>query len=251
LNLVMQGPPVDSTEMKEQILQLLSEFDTFAVMAFVASQDDAMAAVQALDDLMRDQYWKQKQLASTIALGRIGAQHALASAERIEAANADLAFQLRCKAKGFCYNLASFTWSGWREPEIEISPADEAIGLDAARANLRLAQVLSRGDLPMSRAHWMLGGQLISAGAFAQAIENFEFGARFAQAAGSKDDELLCIAFARLAHRLAHPESGEQQVTQAVEELKSLKDGESFANQVTTALDVFAKRESLAGRTGL
>ena len=40
-----------------------------------------------------------------------------------------------------------------------VGPTDELVGLEAAKLNLRLAVELSRGDLPLSRAYWVLGAQ--------------------------------------------------------------------------------------------
>src|SRR5471032_652527 len=99
--------------MKERILQLLRERDSSAAIEFAFANADPLAAVAALDELMRDLYWKQKDLAGAVAIGRAAAHHALTSAAAFASTNPDPAIQLRGKAKGFYYNLASFTWRGW------------------------------------------------------------------------------------------------------------------------------------------
>lgn len=38
-------------------------------------------------------------------------------------------------AKGVIYNLALYTWPGWKEPGIAIGPGEIAQGLDAAKAS--------------------------------------------------------------------------------------------------------------------
>ncbi len=77
----------------------------------------------------------------------------------------ELANKLRSGAKGCADDFASYAWSGWDEPGITITQADRAAGFDAARVNLRLAIELERGDLPTSRAHWMVGAYYLETGA--------------------------------------------------------------------------------------
>jgi hypothetical protein len=227
--------------MKEAILQLLREQDTFAVIDFAARQSHAMAVILALDELMRDLYWKQKDLPASIAMGRIGAQHALAAASRMKSENPALAAELRGKAKAFCYNLASFAWSGWGEQGHVVTASDEAMGLDAARANLRLGRELNRSDLPMSRGWWMLGAQQMSARDYPGAVASFGNAEHHARAAGERGDELLAVAFARLAEFLGHrfERAKFDRVAAAIRELLPVKEGTFFAQQVVTALKVF------------
>ena len=179
--------------MKDRILQLLREQDSSAAVEFAFANADALAAVTALDELMRDLYWKQKDLPAAVAIGRAAAQHALTSATAFASANADLAIGLRGMAKTFYYNLASFTWRGWGEEGIVITPSDEAIGLDAALANLRLAVELNKGDLPLSRARWMLGAQQISAKIYDDAAASFQKAAEHALAAKEQGEALLAM----------------------------------------------------------
>lgn len=232
---------VDFHNMKEAILQLLREQDSFAAIEFASNQSDALAVLTALDDLMRDLYWKQKDLVATVALGRAAVQYALARAIRLQSDDPDQAAQLRGKAKSICYNLASFTWSGWCEEGIRITPSDEAIGFDAARANLRLGRELNRGDLAMSRGWWMLGAQQISARDYCGAVVSFGKAEHHARTAGERGDELLAVAFARLAELLADRSDHAKydRIASAVRELSAVNDGPFFAKQVVTALKVF------------
>ena len=227
--------------MIDEILRILRECDSFAAIGYAARQSDVMAAVAALDELMRDLYWKKKDLAGAVALGRSAAQFALCAADRVEAENPEIAKELRGKGKAICYNLASFTWRGWGEEGICVTTASDATGLDAARANLRLARELNRGDLPMSRAWWMLGAQQISARDYAAAVASFDNAQRHATAAGERGEELLAIAFARLAEFLGDRTATArfQAVAAAIRELFHVKDGPFFAKQVVTALEVF------------
>lgn len=222
-----------------EFLRLLDEVDSFAATEFAAKADDVTALVTGLDAAMRDSYWKRKLLARSINIGRAAAQLALINAARLTDAKA--ADDLRRKAKAICYNIASFAWRGWDEPGIIVTPADEAVGLDAARANLRLAAELKRGALPASRGHWMLGAQLISAGDFEGASSSFAVAAVQAAAAASKIDERLSIAFGWMS-KVVQDESNAQAVDRFVAsygELQSLPEAGDFASQVTTALRVY------------
>lgn len=227
--------------MNETALEILHNQDSFAAIDYVTKQGDALAVVEMLDALMRDLYWKAKNLTASIAMGRAGVQHALAAAGRLSSENPEMSLHLRGKAKALCYNLASFTWSGWAEPGIRVTASDEALGLDAARANLRLGRELSRGDLPLSRAHWMLGAHQLAARDHPSAIESFRLAVSHAETAGALPEAFLGAAFLHLVEYLANPldASARAKLDAARGELLSEKDGESFVKQIDTALRIF------------
>ena len=218
----------------ETILRLLTEVDSAAVIDDLMTRPDPVAACKAIHQAMRETYWKRKDLAATVTLGRIGIQFALAAGGQHGEA-------LRGAAKAMCYDLASFTWPGWDEKGIAITASDLAVGLDAGRANLRLARELNKGNLPLSRACWMLAGQYLARRDYALAREHFGRGAACAVAAGSKADELLGLGFAALTDLVSS--SGDSEAQRRVEEikgqLKSEKDGEMFIKQIETAGMVF------------
>lgn len=229
----------ESLAVMETILQLLREKDSFAAVEYPTRQPDALAAVEVLDEAMRDLYWKQKDLSGAVALGRAAAQHALTMCAALESANPDLAMKLRGKAKAVCYNLASFTWRGWGEKGISITPSDEAIGFDAARTNLRLAVELNKGDLPMSRAFWMLGGHQISKADYSAALNSFQKAVDFARLAAEPGEEALALAFVRLTEFLAAPSDNMQPIVRSLQALADVKDGPAFMEQLSTALEIF------------
>lgn len=231
--------------MKDHILQLLREKGSAAAVEFAFASADALAATTALDELMRDLYWKQKDLAAAVAIGHAAAQHALSSAKAFVSSDQDVAAQLRSKAKTIFYNLASFTWRGWGEEGIVVTPADEAIGREAALANLRLAVELDKGDLPLSRARWMLGAQQLSARSYDDAAASFQKAAEHAHAAGEQGETLLAIAFERLARFLNHPDDRAlfDSIAPVLAELAKVKDGEFFAQQVRKAMEIYAPEQ--------
>jgi hypothetical protein len=223
----------------ETLIARVRAGDTWAAIEEIAAGGDALAGAKALYEAGKAFYWKEKDLPRCVALLRAGAQLGLTADEP----DASRRYDLRSAAKGMCYDLASFTWPGWDEPGIAITAADLAVGLDAARANLRLAVELNKGDLPLSRAHWMLGAQELAAGLYGEAIASFERGEDAATRAGLRDNALLCSGFAAVARLLEQPEDGaaSERLEAAKTELATLEQGSFFVTQIETAAQVFAR----------
>ena len=149
----------------------------FAAIAELAAIDDPTEAADAYFEGMKTAYWDDKDVHLTTAIAYAGVSRLLTEAEH---ANAETAAELRSKAKAMTYNLASFTWTGWDEPGVEIAPSDQAAGLAAARSNLDMAVELDKGDLAIGRAWWMLGAHLLTAGEPKDACEAFAASAEYA-----------------------------------------------------------------------
>ncbi len=203
----------------------------FAAIAMLSGVDDADTVAEAYRTAMRTAYWDDKDVTLTTALAYAGVSRLLAEARR---ADDDQAYVLRSFAKGLVYDLASFTWPGWDEPGIEISPTDAAGGLAAARSNLAMAIDLDKGDLAISRAHWMLGAHRLTAGHHDAAYASFAESARSAEIAGAESERLLAVAFGVLT-RLARGDGTVMDLDAALETLSGADDGDAFVAQVTTA----------------
>jgi len=158
---------------------------------------------------------------------------------------------LRAIAKGLIYDIASFTWPGWNEKRIEISKGQLAEGLQAARANLRLANQLKKDSLAISRAYWVLGAQELAAGNVKPSGQAFSKAAEHAKKAGSRAEELLAQSFACLAEVLAADdnETASKRLNSLLADLRRQKDGEFFASQVDMARQVFSKKKQ-SGQQG-
>jgi hypothetical protein len=223
-------------------LQLWQQRDTFAAIEHLLRHDDALAAADAFIALMRECYWKRKDLPAAILFGRAGGQHAFAAAASIEPGHAERAKALRHKGKGFFYDIGSFTWRGWDEAGITITPSDEAIGRDAARTNLRLAQELDRGDLPLSRARWLAGAHALAAGELDAARQHFVAAAEFADKAASRSDALLNHGYMHMRDLLKDPTdaSALKQLQDVKADLRTVEYGDEFVAQLETALRVFS-----------
>jgi len=229
--------------MKEESLRIAREQDTLAAVVYLAQQTDVVAAAKTFNEAMLHLYWQEKNLTLALAFGRAGAQFALTAAET----NPQLANDLRSSAKAMTYNLASFTWPGWDEPGIEISPSDVQVGLDAVKTNLRLVSELQKGDLPLSRAHWMLGAQQLAVRAFFDAAASFAEAEVFATAANAPAEALLARGFISVVKIVAAAAASHERAAATAEldehknQLRQLPDGEAFCSQLDSAIKVFAK----------
>lgn len=224
-------------------LELYRAEDSFAAIMHLCELPDPKTTMHSLADIMRHQYWKERDLAGALAFARAGIQFGLQSGLRYENSDPELAYDLRSSAKGFAYNFASYAWIGWDEPGVEITRADHAAGFDAARVNLRLAVELERGNLPTSRAYWMMGAYNLAEGEYSLAISNFEQGVIFAKKADAIVDELLNHGYILIAQMLASP--ADKNPREAYEKLKTafqeVEHGGDFVQQLETAYKVFSK----------
>jgi hypothetical protein len=225
--------------MQETALSLIEEQDIFAAIQYLCQQPDPQAVSDQFHSLIRHFYWKKKEMNRVVALAHAGITYALTAATATP--DAEAATKLRSVAKAISYDLASFTWDGWAEPGIVLTETHLAFGLEAARANLRLAQELNKGDLPLSRAYWMVGAQEISAKEYKAAYEHFVEAMRYARAAGVYSEELLARGFGCLAQLVpnADNEPVDEELAAIQKELEGVEDGNAFNEQLNNAYIVF------------
>lgn len=223
---------------------MLKGGDTFAVIQLLDEQPDPLLAANAYAALLNDLYWKDRYLPPAIAIGRAGIQHCLSRAR--QSVDAQIADRLKGAAKAMAYNVGSFTWDGWDEQGISPGTTDLAIGMDAARLNLRLAVELKRDAGPTSDAHWLVGAHQLSAGEYAAARTSFAEARRLATGAPA---QLMADGYGAIAMVLAKEPLGQAKFDEAIATL--LKDGSEdakfFAAQLKTAMDVFRRRMTKAG----
>jgi hypothetical protein len=231
---------MDIAEDIQRAVECVRHKDTFAAICELVRQKEPLDATATLADLANHLYWKEKDLPAAIAIGRAGIQFALLNTHALNATDASLAAKLRSAAKGMAFNLASFTWPGWDEPAIAITLADLAIGLDAAKLNLRLAIELNKGDLPLSRAHWMRAAHHLTLRQYPQAVDGFATAAEYAIKAASAADEFLCKAFECLANLAQRPSDAVllTELSKTREKLRPLENGPGFIAQITTVARV-------------
>ena len=206
--------------------------DSFADIATLAEVDLA-AQPKAYTEAMRHAYWEDKDLSAAMAIAWAGISRLLALAHK---SAPEQAYELRSQAKALSYDLASFTWAGWDEPGIVITPPEARAGCAAARANLTMAKELEKGELPRARAHWLLGAHELAAGRPDDARTNFEMAVTLAKAAGSEgaSEAKLARAFVVLTD-LAASAATEAELEAALKELQADPDGAALVDQVKTA----------------
>lgn len=236
--MIMPGGPLpEGFAMFDETLRRFKEIDSFAAIEFLDQQPDPLRVLDTYDRLVRYFYNDAKSVPGVISMGRAGVQYGLARAAA--ESDADRAVEIKGRAKTVAYDLAANTWPGWDDPGIEVTRTDLAIGLDAARTNLRLARELERRDLPRSRAHWMLGAHLLAARQYDDARREFEDAARRAMDAGEHAESLLSKGFVGVTDRLQG--RGGAALEEAKSKLAALPNGESFIGQLDTALQVLTR----------
>jgi hypothetical protein len=223
--------------MIDDALQRYHDHDSFAAIEYLNRQADPLAVLNTYNELARHVYNEFKNVPLLIVFSCAGMQYGLLRAA-VEA-DSGTAAEIKGRVKGIAYNLAANTWAGWDDPGIVITASDSAIGLDAARANLRLGRELERGDLPMSRAHWMLGAQLIVARRYGDAQRAFADAARLATSAGEPAEALLANGFSALVDVLQGGDDAPLNALKA--QLADLEHGATFAGQIDSARRVFSR----------
>jgi hypothetical protein len=225
---------------KDKAVEILTEQDADAAVEFLKQQEDHAKAAEVFNDLVRHAYWQMHDLSISVALAKEGIANASAWAKEIK--DPKKANKVNDMVKAMSYNLASFTWPGWDEDWIEDIPQEYLkLGLDAAQTNLHLAIEQGKGDLPVSRAYWMLAAQQIAAGLNEEAKANFAEAIEYAEKAEAHSDVLLSHGFTQLVDLLGNPD--DEVALSALEALKSelvnLEHGEMLAKQMDDALRVF------------
>jgi hypothetical protein len=198
--------------------------------------------------VVRDLYWQSKNLNAALLIGRAGIQFGLTEAQRVAGHDQALAYILTTRAKMLAYNLSSFCWPGWQASEIDIPAVYLAQGQDLAKTNMRLARQLRKGDLPMSRAWWLMGAHHLAIGHYERARRAFVEGTRFAIAAQTKESELMLRGYVYLSDMLKHPEN-ERLASEfgfVLAELEKSQEGRFFGEQLETALLVFEQQRGAA-----
>lgn len=242
------GQPMDDSERTRvltEVKKFLQESDTFEAIEFINSQGEPELVAKRYLGLVMDFYWKERSLSEVIFFARAGIQYSLTKAQELAEEDPKAAAELRSVAKAMAYNLASFTWPGWNEEGIVISPSDLLVGLDAARLNLRLAIQLKKGPVPLFNAYWVLGAQYLAAAQYDEAILAFASAKKKTDEANDNASKLMNLGYIGMAKIMEGSQKveGEKQLDEAIEELKKLntEDAQFYINQLKTSLEVFSE----------
>lgn len=223
----------------EQANKLLATGDSYRLLEYLTLLGQPLSVGQYYGDLVKDLYWKQKDIGAVITVANQGITYCLTSASLTQ--DNETTRGLRSWAKTMAYNLGSFTWPGWPERGIELTDANISQGLEAARLNMRLAVELAKPADKVAAAHWLLGAQLLAAKQFNEAAGQFE--KQVEQAALAKDElqRLSGLGFAGVARSLVGDPAGKKAIDEAAAELtaKHGEDGKYFIDQFVQALRIF------------
>lgn len=195
--------------------------------------EDTAAALQGIHQVMRAAYWERKDIGEVLSLGLAAIEHGMA---RAGAAGAEAADEILRWVKAIAYDVGSFTWRGWGEEGIEIDDDAARAGLDAARLNLRLAEMLDRSEEVRCAAHWLVGAHLLAVGSYDDAIAAFgEADAAATRAADPVQGHVQhgYIAIARLLQGIPDARDDLDAVEGA---LGATDDGVFWVEQLETAL---------------
>jgi len=223
---------------KDQAIQTLETESLEAAVRLLRHADlPPTEHIPLYSEILRHAYWQQKDLPAAIEIGQTGIRHGEALAESYP----EDAGEILGQVKAIYYDLASFTWPGWDEEGIKVTPEQTRLGLEAACKNRQLAIQLKKESLPLSRAYWLLGAQQLAAGDKTQALASFTMAEQHALEAEAGPEELLAQGFACLTGLLANPEDQSLQVEMA--EIKTVllveEHGEMFVQQIEDAQRVF------------
>lgn len=223
---------------KDRALAILSREDSFRAIEYVMSLDDPMDAMGVFALLARDLYWENRNLQAAMAFGRAGIQYGMAASKR---ANEARAMELMSEVKALAYDLSSFCWPGWNEAGVVIDDGELVLGQDLAKTNMRLARSLNKGNLPMSRAHWLIGAHHIAVEQYEAARRHFVESLRFAIAAEAREQELLIRGYLYLVDLLEATgnEKLEEEFDFILRELENSREGSFYSEQLETAYAVF------------
>lgn len=207
---------------------------------FVGDSADPVDSLKNGGELMDRLYWQEKDLRRCTEVGWAAIDFGLAAAHE---AGDESGREYLAAVKSLAYNVGSYAWPGWAEPDIVIGPVELEKGRRAAELNLRLAVELKRGPLPLSRAHWLAGAYHLVARDYAVARESFDRAAESALEARSESDRLLNIAYSRLARILSSPghEGARQELAEAQARLRQVEGGDGLAKQIETAAAALAQ----------
>jgi len=246
LGSVSMGQEADDSKRAEifkNVGELTEKYDFMRAVAFVQGLGDPLEVSGAYENLVLDFYWKGRSVSNVIGFARSGLQFCLTEADRIKQEDPEKATALKTSARRISYNLASFTWPGWDEKDLILTPDDIAIGLDAARLNIRLVDELNEGEVAHSIAYWSLGAQLMAVQKYDEAIEAFEKSKQYARDGGEKLNVLLADGYIGITMVISGKEAGRDQLGEAIKKLNEIGSDDAlfFVEQFNTVLNVFVK----------
>lgn len=225
---------------KDQAIQVLTEQGVQAAVASLLNDSDPAGSVNALNELMRHAFHQLKNLEMSLDIAKEGINYGETQAAQSQ--ESEVVYAIRSQIKALHYNIASFTWPGWDDEKIEITETQTKLGFGSAQSNLAMAAELKKGNLPLSRAHWVVGAHQMAAGDLVSAKTNFEEAVKFAQKAKETPDELLSQGYILVVGLIDNPEDATalKHFADVKEKFSGIEYAEFFIEQLESALRVFS-----------
>ena len=174
-----------------------------------------------------------------VPVARLQLHYALNQIKRTDENDATELNRLRKFARGVAFNIAAFTWPGWDDMG-PITSENQELGLSAARTALDFA---TQAEDITFNALWINGAHELNANNFEIAIEFFE---RARDKADDTNGKKMASGWIALTDLLADATDQKQkQLNDAVADLRHAdeKNGDFFAKQIETALDVYTRND--------
>ncbi|MCY4437570.1 MAG: hypothetical protein OXE05_09595 [Chloroflexi bacterium] len=225
----------------------VAEEDLFAASAYVLGVGATQAVVAAFENLILDCYHRAKSVEQVLHFGSAGIHYCLASAQELDSHDDAAARELRYAAKRMATNVASFTWPGWDEPGVTISPELMQQGMMFARYSVRQLHELDPTAEQLAFTYWFLGAHLMAGRQYAEALTVFEAAHAYNQEHGSDPEgRLMLEGYIGLTKLLAGQEQcGDTEYCAAITALqvRDSEDAQFYAEQLKTVRAVLASRE--------
>jgi len=230
-------------DLNDKVMERVAHGDSFQAADLIVAGREPKDAARAFLSVAGDLYDIDKDLPASTLVARFGIQHCLSQAAEAAERDPDLCRFMKSAAMALSYNLASAEWPGWAEAKIEIGPTDLAIGLDAARLNLRLAQELDKGAVPIANGWWIVGAQLMAAHRLDEATDAFEQAERGYADGNEKAFRLMATGYVAMVGILRGDDGARAAFDKAGSDLRALDTDDSrfFADQDASVLKVFSE----------
>ncbi|MXZ55460.1 MAG: hypothetical protein F4227_03535 [Gammaproteobacteria bacterium] len=174
-----------------------------------------------------------------VPVARLQLHYALNQIKRTDENDKTELNRLRKFARGVAFNIAAFTWPGWDDTG-PISNENQKLGLSAARVALDFA---TRAEDITFNALWINGAHELNAKNFEIAIEFFE---KARDTADETSGKKMASGWVALTELLTDKTQKKQtRLDEAIAELRQAdaNNGEFFAQQIETALNVYTRDE--------
>ena len=182
--------------------------------------------------------YKGKQLGAYLLLARSVFESAIEGAARSESEEDRNAYLLAAKMTAF--NIASFTWPGWNEGEIE--EKDREVGFQFSRVHMNIAEQLDLPPEKRARALWIGAAHELAVKNYAAARSLFTRAKVLGEENNSKETALMNQGWLLVIDILQGDIEAGSELKKLQERITKLgEDGKFYAGQYDDALKVFDK----------